>query len=99
MNIDAAWTHFVVVSDSLRARSRFHRHRLVAFVSLCAWISFCPPGLTTFPIDGILQSVEINAQTSHDDMEDALKDLEALMSKAKEMVCISVVLLQASASA
>ncbi|KAH7333674.1 EAP30/Vps36 family-domain-containing protein [Rhizoctonia solani] len=36
-------------------------------------------------IHGILQSVEINAQTTHDDMEDALKDLEALMSKAKEM--------------
>ncbi|KAF8602215.1 hypothetical protein BDV93DRAFT_474783 [Ceratobasidium sp. AG-I] len=36
-------------------------------------------------IHGILQSVEINAQTSHDDMEDALRDLEALMSKAKEM--------------
>jgi hypothetical protein len=41
--------------------------------------------------DGILQSVEINAQTSHDDMEDALKDLEALMSKAKEMVSIKPV--------
>ncbi|KAG9101067.1 hypothetical protein FRC06_003410 [Ceratobasidium sp. 370] len=36
-------------------------------------------------IHGILQSVEINAQTTHDDMEDALKDLEALMSKAREM--------------
>ncbi|KAG9077905.1 hypothetical protein FS749_010164 [Ceratobasidium sp. UAMH 11750] len=36
-------------------------------------------------IHGILQLVEINAQTTHDDMEDALKDLEALMSKAREM--------------
>ncbi|KAJ1300637.1 hypothetical protein OPQ81_002289 [Rhizoctonia solani] len=36
-------------------------------------------------IHGILQSVEINARITHDDMEDALKDLEALMSKAKEM--------------
>ncbi|QRV85383.1 vacuolar protein-sorting-associated protein 36 [Ceratobasidium sp. AG-Ba] len=45
-------------------------------------------------IHGILQSVEINAQTTHDDMEDALKDLEALMSKAREMASLSYARIQ-----
>ncbi|KAG9125872.1 hypothetical protein FRC07_005812 [Ceratobasidium sp. 392] len=55
-----------------------------------AWAR-APPSKAALPstqargIHGILQSVEINAQTTQDDMEDALKDLEALMSKAREM--------------
>ncbi|KAG8688709.1 hypothetical protein FRC09_012767, partial [Ceratobasidium sp. 395] len=55
-----------------------------------AWAR-APPSKAALPttqargIHGILQSVEINAQTTNDDMEDALKDLEALMSKAREM--------------
>lgn len=37
-------------------------------------------------IDGILSSVDSTSRTQNDDMQGALKDLEALMRKAKQMV-------------
>ena len=37
-------------------------------------------------IDGILSSVDSTSRAQHDDMQGALKDLEALMRKAKQMV-------------
>ena len=40
--------------------------------------------------DAILRGIDLNSQTRTDSLEDAVKDLESLMKKAKEMVSISV---------
>ena len=41
---------------------------------------------TTIGIDGILRTIDLDARDREDDMQEALADLTALMSRAKEMV-------------
>jgi len=44
---------------------------------------------TTIGIDGILRTIDLDARDKEDDMQEALSDLEALMTRAKDMVSLA----------
>jgi ESCRT-II complex subunit VPS36 len=54
--------------------------------SVSLWFCLLPYSVFDARIGGIMQSVETSAQATSDSLDSALKDLETLMLKAKDMV-------------